>query len=191
MKFRMLMVRVKKRSFRVQQICDILRLMWCKYGRHQRWSSIRRNCHTPVWKEICLSWPLQLTSGYFLKFWTSYKPYVLFLTRMKHVSFYASARVLTLWWSRVRSGFSKSPESCVAQSFCSLLKYICCKNCGCTRTLGRINWPCGMYLYRQVWRFPTKLKFQDVEFIALTLTMSSSNEEKPVKLLALGKVLMV
>jgi len=83
---------------RVQQTSDILRLMWCKCGgRHQRWSIIRRNYHagsrllltiTPVWKEICLSWPLQLASGYFLKFWTSYKPYAPFSTRMKRV--YAS-----------------------------------------------------------------------------------------------------
>ena len=71
-------------------------------------------------------------------------------------------------------------------------KYICCKNYGCNGSLTRINLPCGMDFCRQVWRLcPIKFKFQDVDTIASTLTMSSSNEEKPVKLLALGEVSII
>ena len=132
------MVRVKKRSFSMYG------------GRHRRWSIIRRNYHassrllltiTPVWKEICLSWPLQLTgtSGYFLKFWTSYKPYVPFSTRMKRVCLYASARVLLCDDHQGGSASRDLPSPVSHKASWSLLKYICCKSYGCTRTLARIN----------------------------------------------------
>jgi len=53
-----------------------------------------------------------------------------------------------------------------------------------------INLPCGMYFYGQVRRL-CPIEFQDLDSTAFTPTMNSSNEEKPVKLLALGKVLTV
>jgi len=86
------MVIVKKRSFRVQQIRDILGLMWCKCGgvrRHQRWSTITPMIfrlevafdHHPRLERnlsVMATATQVLTSEYFLEFWTSYKPYVVF-----------------------------------------------------------------------------------------------------------------
>ena len=56
------------------------------------------------------------------------------------------------------------------------------KKYGRTRTLATIKLLCGMYFWTSL-----KALLYHVDPIAYTLTMSSSNKEEPVKLLALGK----
>ena len=72
----------------------------------------------------------------------------------------------------------------------SLYKYICCKKYGCASALVGIGLLCGMYFCGQVRRL-CPIEFQDLDSIAYTVTMNSSNEQRPVKLLALGNALMI
>ena len=132
-----------------------------RWLRRKRWSIIRRkspNCNAHARVEVAFDHHPRLEREFSIIAATTYL--WLFLEILDLVEtlgafeigwngclcFKASAMVLCNDRGHGRDLPSPVPQ----EAFWSLLQYLCCRNSGCTRTLTRVNLPCGMYCCGQV-----------------------------------------